>query len=940
MRLLPGRRTIGGKVALAFLVTGLVTALVALGSVWESRRSGEIASKAYQETVIATSFARAVASDFGGMRAEAEHGLHAAPAVRGRTAKLVDALHASFLRDLGTAAASSDDPEVAETTTRLRAAEAGWLDAMRQARPDGDPADAIEDKAHEVEKGIDWLSYLVARKASVNRDNARATVESDMSFAIASAAAAFVICAVTSLLIARGLTGPLKTNLRFAEEVAAGGYDAEPPRPSNDEFGDLTRSVTTMRDKLVDALRSQEVLGKLSQERVGLALEGAADGVLVVAGDGTVQVANGALLRLLGIPPREFQAGAEFRLLVLAARRAGGDGATILLDASAAGEDNFERRLSGGGCVRISRRHTEEGALVAVLGDVSDERRQQDALVAAKSDLDGALANMSQGLAVFGPDGALRLSNDRFHELTGTSGRGPASGAMHADLAVAAARARGADARMAARFAAVEAAWSRKRGATKRVIAGEGFAMSVAQARMPDRGFILTIEDVTRQKEAESRVRFLADHDALTGLPNRTLMRANVEDALTGARRGRGFAYHALDLDHFKAVNDTMGHAAGDDLLAQVAGRLRACVRMEGVVARLGGDEFAILQPDALGDDGAAAVSLARRVIAALKTPFLVLGREVSIGASLGIAFAPRDGSTEGDIAIAADQALYQSKQDGRGTHTVFVPEMKERVRRRRDLEADLRSALASGQIELHYQPLLDAASMTIGGFEALMRWRHPRLGMVSPAEFIPIAEDSGIIRELGAWAMREACREAAGWIDDAYVAVNVSPVQLCEPRFKAIVLDALTKARLPAARLELEITESSLIKDPANTTSVMQEIRTVGVGFALDDFGTGYSSLSMLHAFPFTRIKVDRSFVNDLDAGRGAEQIVRAVTLLAKTLGMKVTAEGVETRRQLAFLEDIEVDVIQGWLIGRPVAAREVSSILDMHNKTRSTAA
>ncbi len=464
--------------------------------------------------------------------------------------------------------------------------------------------------------------------------------------------------------------------------------------------------------------------------------------------------------------------------------------------------------------------------------------------------------------------------------------------------------------------------------------------MSVAQARMPDQGFILTIEDVTRQKEAESRVQFLADHDALTGLPNRTLMRAKVDDALIGARRGRGFAYHALDLDHFKAVNDTMGHAAGDDLLAQVAGRLRACVRTTGIVGRLGGDEFAILQPDAVGDDGAAAVSLAGRIIAALKTPFVVMGREVTVGASLGIALAPRDGSTEGDIAIAADQALYHSKQDGRGTHTVFVPEMKERVRRRRDLEHDLRSALASGQIELHYQPLLDAASMRIGGFEALMRWRHPRLGMVSPAEFIPIAEDSGVIRELGAWAMREACREASGWADEAYVAVNVSPVQLSDPRFKAIVLDALKKARLPAARLELEITESSLIKDPANTTSVMQDIRALGVGFALDDFGTGYSSLSMLHAFPFTRIKVDRSFVNGLDAGRGAEQIVRAVTLLAKTLAMKVTAEGVETRRQLAFLEELGVDVIQGWLIGRPVGAREVSAILDMHNKTRSTAA
>ena len=938
MKLLSARRSIGGKIALAFMVTGTVTALVAFGSVWASRRSGEIAAKAYSETVTATSFARAVASDFGGMRIEVEHALHASGDARGKAAKLVGAFHASFLRDLGTAATSSNDPNVAETATQLRTSEADWLALVHRMLAGQDASDALEDKAREVEKGVDWLSFQVAKKAGTNSDDARATVSSGMTLSIASALAAVVICAITSLLISRGLTGPLAKNVRFAEEVAGGVYDADAPHPSNDEFGDLTRSVATMRDKLVDALRTQELLGQLSQERVGLALEGAAEGVLIVTGDGTVQIANGPLMQLLGVPAAGLPIGSSFGLLQAAVRSAGGDGASLLSDASDDGEADFERQLAGGRWVRVSRRRTDEGGLVAVLADVSEERRQRDALAAAKDDLDGALDNMSQGLAVFGPDGLLRLSNARFHALTGTDGADRLAGATHAVLAAAAARARGADERVAARFATLEAAWCRRRRATTRIVSGEGFSMSVAHAQMPDGGFLITIEDVTRQKEAESRIQFLAEHDGLTGLPNRMLMRQKVEEALARARRGRGFAYLALDLDHFKAVNDALGHAAGDDLLIQVTERLRFCVRDTDVVARLGGDEFAILQADV--DDEKGAVPLAQRILVSVSAPYKVLGTDVSIGVSLGIALAPQNGSNQGEISIAADQALYKSKEDGRGIHTFFSKEMNDRVRSRRELEADLRTAIEAGHLELHYQPLLDTASMRIGGFEALMRWRHPRRGPVPPAEFIPIAEETGLIREMGAWAVEEACREAVGWAEDVYVSVNVSAVQLRDPQFRSVVLNALVKAGLPASRLELEITESSLVKDPSKTTSVMRDLRESGVKFALDDFGTGWSSLSTLHAFPFTRIKVDRSFVADLGSGRGAEQIVRAVVLLGKTLSMNVTAEGVETRSQLAFLEEIGADAIQGWLIGRPGPGRDVPAVLDLHNKIPSVAA
>ena len=376
------------------------------------------------------------------MRIEAEYALRATPGDQDKAAKLVDAFHASFLRDLGTAAASSGDPDVAETASTLQTSEATWQTLLRQMLAGRKVSDAMEAKAHEVEKGIDWLSFLVARKGSINRDDARATVSSGMTLAISSAFGAFLICAVTSWLISRGLTGPLETNVSFAEKVAGGVYDAEAPKPSNDEFGDLTRSVATMRDKLVDALRSQEVLGKLSQERVGLALEEAAEGILIVAGDGTVQIANGPLMRLLRVAAGVFAAGASFRALEAAVRAAGGDGNALLSDASADGEADFERQLGGGRWVRISRRRTDEGGLVAVLADVSEERRQRDALALAKEDLDGALDNMSQGLAVFGPDGLLRLSNARFHELTGTGSPNRAGGESHAALAAAAARSR------------------------------------------------------------------------------------------------------------------------------------------------------------------------------------------------------------------------------------------------------------------------------------------------------------------------------------------------------------------------------------------------------------------------------------------------------------------------------------------------------------------
>ena len=441
-----------------------------------------------------------------------------------------------------------------------------------------------------------------------------------------------------------------------------------------------------------------------------------------------------------------------------------------------------------------------------------------------------------------------------------------------------------------------------------------------------------TVVAIRAQRERlrpEAKMRNLAFNDALTGLPNR----ARFHDLLAAHAASdracdRAFAVLIIDLDRFKPVNDMLGHAAGDLLLRKVADRLGAALREDDVLARLGGDEFVVLQCD-IGEDGAAD-ALAERLIALLSRPFALDGHLAHVGASVGIALAPEHGSDPAELLHNADLALYAAKRDGRGVHRVFRRELDERMRERLLMEAGLRQALAGGELELHYQPLLDTRSQRITSAEALVRWRHPERGLVPPADFIALAEDTGLIVPLGEWVLRTACAEAAGWPDGIGVAVNLSPVQFRDPHLADTVNAAIAAARLSPRRLELEITEGVLLADEHRTLATLSTLRAKGVRISMDDFGTGYSSLSYLRRFPFDKIKVDRSFVRQVPADPESAAIVRAIITMGACLGMSTTVEGVETAEQLAFTTAQGCDHAQGYLISRPLPAAAFAAFLD----------
>jgi diguanylate cyclase (GGDEF)-like protein len=440
-------------------------------------------------------------------------------------------------------------------------------------------------------------------------------------------------------------------------------------------------------------------------------------------------------------------------------------------------------------------------------------------------------------------------------------------------------------------------------------------------------GWMVTFDDITMRRRAEQQVVFMARHDALTQLPNRSLFRERIETAVAHARRATAAAVLYLDLDHFKQVNDTLGHPVGDILLRLVAERLATCVRQLDTVARFGGDEFAVVQvgPERVED----VATLAQRIIDVLSQPYEVSGHHVIIGASLGIAMANADGSDADTLLKNADIALYRAKAEGRGVYRFFAAEMDARLQERRKLELELHSALLNEEFELFYQPQVDLATDRICGFEALLRWNHPTRGLVNPTEFVWLAEETGLIVPLGAWALRQACHEAASWPGDVRLAVNLSPVQFRRHDLIRDVTEALRDSGLSARRLDLEITESVLLTHNAENISILQDLRALGVHISMDDFGTGYSSLSYLRSFPFDKIKIDQSFIRDLPSNKEAAAIVRAITALGNSLGMVTVAEGVERPDQLARLRDEGCSEVQGYLFSTPRPTNDIPALL-----------
>jgi len=433
---------------------------------------------------------------------------------------------------------------------------------------------------------------------------------------------------------------------------------------------------------------------------------------------------------------------------------------------------------------------------------------------------------------------------------------------------------------------------------------------------------------------AELHAARLASEDPLTGLPNRRAFQSAIEKlsgskgaAREGAVGASDFAILLLDLDRFKVVNDTLGHRAGDMLLFEIAQRLTQALRPGDVLARLGGDEFAVVLRSfgsrvALG-------SVADDIMETIEQPYVIDGRSVRSTVSIGIAIGSSDGKNADDLLMAADLALYAVKANGRGTYRFYEPTMKEAAKDRQQTELDLRGAIEQGQLHLEYQPIIDLRRNVISGFEALARWQHPTKGSISPAVFIPLAEDGGFILPLGEWALREACRQAAQWPDDLKVSVNLSPVQLSIPNIVETILRILNETGLEARRLVLEITESMFISDTKKTLAILHRLKALGVGIAMDDFGTGYSSLSSLRSFPFDKIKIDRAFVSDLGENSENSVIVQAVIIIARALGMTTVAEGVETAGQQRLLTALGCDEVQGFLYSRSVPIERLPELI-----------
>lgn len=562
--------------------------------------------------------------------------------------------------------------------------------------------------------------------------------------------------------------------------------------------------------------------------------------------------------------------------------------------------------------LRQARGQDRLAAAEAARSAAEARERGERELGAQRAKFGVALDHMTQGLCLFDRDDRLIVMNTRYAELHAVP-----EALRREALRRALLDHLGADGTRAALVAA----------ARRRIAAGgpasftcdltDGRAIAVVHVPVPGGGWICTHEDVSERRRNEARIAHMAGHDALTGLPNRAQLQERLDAALAERRAEDAVSVLCLDLDGFKEVNDTYGHPVGDELLRLVGRRLREVVGAAAFVGRLGGDEFAVIRCAPSHPAGVAA--LAERIVRLLRQPFEVQGHEVGIGTSIGVATTEEADVTTAELQRRADVALYQAKSSGRNGWRFFDPAMDADLQRRRQLSADLRVALAEGQLDLHYQPIVAADGSGLRAREALLRWHHPRDGAVSPGEFIPIAEATGQIRGLGAWALARACADAAAWPAEIKVAVNLSPAQFVGDGLVEEVAGALEASGLPPERLELEITESVLLQDDAATLAILHRLRALGVGTAMDDFGTGYSSLSYLRRFPFDKIKIDRCFVQDLGQEDGSAAIIRATIDLGKALGMVVLAEGVETETQAAILREAGCDELQGYLFGRP---------------------
>lgn len=805
-RIRPHKFSIKAWISTSFLVIAGV--MVSLGAINVSalRHAGALVERTYDQSLMSINYGNLAAIDFLqikgyllGRKAQGEAIDQAA----------LQHLTGSFFEDMAVALDRVQTADAQKAGGRVLDAMNAWLKRQKSLGSTLTAADwkALDRAAQEIGQALDDFRNVVAGDGFKYRQSAKTSTRMDSIVTICDTIIALVIAGVVSVLLGRRVLGSLRLAATVAEEIARGNLDTRVPDVGRDEVGKMCGAVEIMRQHIADLVTREQSLRSSLETRVTDALEETRDGVIIVAADESVAMANSQAAALLDAPPGSFVRGRRVDDILDALLQAGQDLRSVL-QRPQEGHETLQTQLPGSGrWLRISRSLTREG------------------------------------------------------------------------------------------------------------------------------GFVSMISDVSERVEHEQRIAHMAKHDALTNLPNRALFSERLEMTLSCMDRRRGCAVFFLDLDKFKAVNDTMGHAAGDDLLRQVAGRLKGCVRESDTVARFGGDEFAILLPGASRDNDTQ--SIAERIVKRLGRPFLIEGQEVGIGVSIGITAAPGDGMTRENLMRNADMALYNAKAEGRGTWRFFETRMNETVKARQLLEKELSAALERREFVLAYQPLLDLGSDEIVGYEALVRWQHPTRGLVFPGDFIQAAEEFGLISEIGTIVLEQACLDAAGWYtatrQPRKVAVNVSAVQLRNRGFPTLVGDILTRTGLDPSLLELEITESTVMNCDDTALDLLRELHSLGVRVAMDDFGTGHSSLASLQRLPFDKLKVDRSFLRDIgdsEKGPSARTIVSTIINLGKSLNLRVTVEGVETEDQLAWIASVGCNEAQGYLISKPVPGVDLAAV------------
>ncbi len=589
-------------------------------------------------------------------------------------------------------------------------------------------------------------------------------------------------------------------------------------------------------------------------------------------------------------------------------------------------------------CVTLATWSLREGVLLAAVAVLAlaaylllrGHQRFDRTLAAERRQLRTAVDNIPQGLVLYDASARIVICNQPYIDMFGLSPDVAKRGCTMQRLIAHRKETGSFDGDVEAFCAAIIRNVSLGKGTRQLTEAPGGRAIEIVNKPLIGGGWVATIEDITDRKRAELKIAHLAHYDALTDLPNRVLLHEKLERALKEIQPSAQLAVLYIDIDEFKSVNDALGHAIGDELLKTVAGRLRGCLGEADIAARLGGDEFAVIQMGVTSP--AETTRLVDAIHAAIRQPLECAGHLITTDASIGIAMAPNDGVRLDQLLKNADLALYGAKGDGRRTYRFFEPGMDARAKARRTLEMELRRAINDGSFEVHYQPLLTLRDDSISGCEALLRWRHPLRGMISPAEFIPVAEETGLINELGQLVLNTACMEAARWPGNTRIAVNVSPVQFRSQTLALNVAGALAASGLAASRLELEITEAVLIRDDEAALAMLHQLRALGVRIALDDFGTGYSSLSYLQRFPFDKIKIDRSFIKSIAEEGASSAIVESVVNIAAVSNMTTTAEGVEQEWQRVMLRELGCTEMQGFLFSPAVPAAEIRRILREH--------